>query len=136
MLNSMLRHMINLANDFERSWAPVDSLLSPLLPADMNPGLSVTDAGYELEVAVPGMRKEHVQITVEGDASAGTLTLYVSAERSDDKRRAKITRSALLPQDANADTIKASVSDGILLITMERLKPQPEKPNARTIRID
>lgn len=77
--------------------------------------IHATDKGYEIEVPVPGMRKEDVQVTVL------QRTLSIHAEKkTHDKKRLRVSRCFLLPPDADVSTAHAVVEDGLLRITLNR----------------
>src|SRR5690606_5594019 len=86
-----------------------------------------TDKGYEIEVALPGIRKEDVAI----DYQEGRLS--ISGERRFEKsegdgRRYQMletqygsfNRTFYLPDNVNPDQIKAKLEDGILHVTVPK----------------
>lgn len=86
-----------------------------------------TEKGYEIEVALPGIRKEDVSI----DFQEGRLT--ISGERRFEKqdgdgRRYQMletqygsfTRSFYLPDNVNPDQIKARLENGILMVSVPK----------------
>lgn len=92
------------------------------------PGLDVreTDKNYEVEVSLPGLKKEDIKIDIED------RLLTVSGERKYDKeeqgvkyhvvetRYGSFTRSVTLPNNINRESIDAAFSDGILKIVIEK----------------
>ncbi len=88
--------------------------------------LSETDEGYELEVDLPGLRRDDVAV----DYANGTLT--ISGERSDereDKRKGyylsersygSFRRSFRVPEDVQPDKIDAQFKDGVLTVRLPR----------------
>ena len=101
--------------------------------------LSETETGYELEVDLPGMKKDDVEV----DLSNGVLT--ISGKRSDereDKRKGyylsersygSFQRSFRIPEGVETDKIKAEFKDGVLTLTMPRSE-EAEK-SARRIEV-
>jgi HSP20 family protein len=90
-----------------------------------------TDAGYDIEVAAPGLRKEDFEISVE------KRVLTISSQKKDEQsskeqdgytRReffySSFSRSFALPEEINDDDVKASYVDGVLKISLSKL---PEK---------
>ncbi|PKV66696.1 Hsp20/alpha crystallin family protein [Pontibacter ramchanderi] len=85
-----------------------------------------TDNGYEIEVALPGIRKEDISI----DFQEGKLT--ISGERRFEKKEegrryqmletqyGTFTRSFYLPDNVNPDKISAQLQDGVLLVTVPK----------------
>lgn len=110
--------------------------------------VSETDKEYKLELAVPGMTKDHINLRVEDD---DTLVIKAEKEHLDDKKADKeqhLDRKAdnnegwlrrefwynrfeqrfTLPDDADVEAINASMSDGILTVTLPKRAPvAPEK---------
>ncbi len=85
-----------------------------------------TEKGYEIEVALPGIRKEDISI----DFQEGKLT--ISGERRFEKKEegrryqmletqyGTFSRSFYLPDNVNADKIAAQLQDGVLLVTVPK----------------
>lgn len=100
--------------------------------------LSETDTGYELQIDLPGMKKDDITV----DFSDGILT--VAGERSDeheDKRKGyylsersygSVRRSFRVPDSVETDKIKADFKDGVLTLTM----PKSEEAKTSTRRIE
>jgi HSP20 family protein len=84
------------------------------------------DAMFEINVSLPGMRKDDINIEMEDN------TLTISGERkheAEDKSRryhlvetryGKFSRSFTLPRNINRDSIKATMKDGILRLEVEK----------------
>ena len=100
--------------------------------------ISETDESYLLEVDVPGMKPEDIDITVDD----GTLRIRGQRRREkSDSKYHKVERSygfferdVSLPADAEEEQIKAKFSDGVLKLTIQRNR-QAEN-GARTITIE
>jgi HSP20 family protein len=96
-----------------------------------------TEKYYEIEVAVPGMKKDDFNIDVDN----GILT--ISAEKKDEKEKVQdnytrrefsysaFNRSFSLPQNADEDNIIAKYEDGVLKLSLNKLKE--EKSQKKTI---
>lgn len=99
-----------------------------------------TDTAYEIELAVPGVNKDDIKISLEAEA------LVISAESSSqseegDKRYARrefsfqtFKRSFPLPESVDTDAIAARCQDGILFLTLPKREQQEPKPS-REIKI-
>lgn len=95
---------------------------------------------YRVDIEVAGIEPERIDLTVEGDA------LIISGEKrreteSDDEGYHRIERSygqfrrvLSLPEDADADNIRAESKNGVLKVRIPRLK-EAERPGARKIEI-
>jgi HSP20 family protein len=100
--------------------------------------LSETDDAYELQVDLPGMKKDDVAV----DYSDGVLT--ISGERKDereDKRKGyylsertygSYQRSFRVPESVDHENIKAQFSDGVLTISL----PKTQQAQQTSRRID
>lgn len=88
-----------------------------------------TSNGYEIEVALPGVKKEDISI----DFQEGRLTITGERrfERKEENKRYQMletqygsfTRSFQLPDNVKPENIKAEMEDGILMVTV----PKDEK---------
>ena len=104
---------------------------------------------YTMEVAVPGIKKEYVRISLDAD---GNLELaienklehkeeepkkeehkehYLRREFSDSNYQQTYT----LPEDVDQSHISAKVADGILTITLPKVRKEDEQKAGRAIEI-
>ncbi len=94
----------------------------------------VDEKGYTLEIDLPGVKKENIEISVND----GILT--ISGERKLEKKEEKenytriesffgrFERSFKLPADADSDNIEAKYEDGVLKVFIPRkVKPEGKK---------
>lgn len=100
-------------NAFNRDWVPAVNVAE-------------TDKQFEIEFAVPGMKKEDFKINIENNV------LTVSAERKEEKEEKKknytrqeysynsFTRSFTLPENVKHDDIKAQYKDGVLKLDIAK----------------
>jgi HSP20 family protein len=127
-----LRSMLD--NFWSNDWMGDDFPRKDRMPAV---NVKETDTCYEIEVAVPGMKKEDFKIDVDN----GVLT--ISAEQKEEKEKKEdnytrkefsynsFSRSFSLPQNVNEDNIKAKYENGVLALTLDKAKE--EKPKKREI---
>ncbi len=98
------------------TWSPLQRLFGfdPFqnVMANWDYGFEVsrTENGYDVDVPVPGFNSSNVEVTFK-DA-----ILSISGKNE----RRSFTRSLTVPEDVNPDKITASVSDGMLKISLER----------------
>ncbi len=99
------------------------------------PGANIleTDKSFEIQVALPGMKKEEVKI----DLNENRLT--ITGERSFKKeendgtwhyneiREGKFIRSFILPENIVAEKIEANFKDGILEVMLPKAEPKQAK---------
>jgi HSP20 family protein len=107
-----------------RTWTP---------PVD----IQETDDAYRIQVELPGMKKEDIQITLENNV------LRLSGERKFEKDVKKenfhriervygtFSRSFALPTQVSSDKVDATFQDGVLTITV----PKAEQAKPRRISI-
>ncbi len=77
-----------------------------------------TEAGYEVEIPVPGYRPDQIEITYKDGA-------LLVAGKSD---RRTFSRSFSVPDDVDQDHISAQVADGMLLLSLNRRpEAQPKR---------
>ena len=96
---------------------------------------------FAIELAAPGYRKEDLKVAVKD----GLLT--ISSERkheSEEEKKgytrkefsyASFSRSFVLPENTDAESLKANFTDGVLKLTLKKNKAIPEN-KAREIKID
>ena len=112
-----------------RTWSPGESALVPL-------DVYATDEELVVEVNLPGIKPEEVEITVDGN----TLTIAgeTRSPRKDDEgstilseiRRGAFTRTLALPAGLEPDRATATSEDGVLTLRIpkaERAKPRQIK---------
>jgi HSP20 family protein len=99
--------------------------------------ISEDDSTYRIEAEVPGIAREDIQVTVD----QGTLSL--SGERKSQEGESKgqvhrtercygsFRRNFRLPEDAEADTVKAEFKNGLLRVTVAKA----EQPKPRQIEV-
>jgi HSP20 family protein len=80
--------------------------------------VSRTDSGYNVEVPVPGYKPDQIEVTFKD----GLLSVNGKSERR------TFSRSFTIPEDVDAERISARVSDGMLMLSLERLpEMQPKR---------
>lgn len=94
------------------------------------------DSQFEIELAVPGMKKDDFEIEVED----GVLSISSTQEEEQFNEKGKFTRrefsyssfrrSFTLPDSVNPTKIDATYKEGVLLVLLPKQKeaqPQPKK---------
>lgn len=89
---------------------------------------------YEIELAVPGMKKEDIKVEVE----EGLLTVSGSSEEEKKEEKdnylrreyesSSFVRSFSLPEDANEDKISSRYEEGILKIHVDKRETIVKNP--------
>jgi len=115
-----------------------DPILTDRLP-NRNPAVNIaeTDGDFQIELAVPGMKKEDFKISIDKNV------LSISSEKKNEnvqegkkfsKREfsyASFTRSFNLPETIDQSKVDAAYSDGILKLTVA--KKEEAKVQSREI---
>lgn len=93
-----------------------------------------TETGYQLELAVPGMKKEDFQIEVDDNI----LTISMEREGNEEVQEAgysrrefhyaNFKRAFALPETVDEGAIKAEYTDGILRFALPKRKEALPKP--------
>lgn len=96
--------------------------------------ISETEKEYLIKAELPEVKKEDVKITVED----GVITLsgerkHEKEEKSENELRVEsfygtFSRSFLLPEDADANNIRAESKDGVLRIHIPKTESKKSKP--------
>jgi HSP20 family molecular chaperone IbpA len=90
--------------------------------SNVDPQIDVirTDAGFEVEIPVPGFKTDQIELIVKENI----LTLTGKSERR------AFTRSLKLPEDVDSQNIEATVDNGLLTLVLKR------HPDAQPRRIE
>ena len=101
--------------------------------------LSETEDGYRVEVAVPGLKPEDLQITFENNVLAIKGQLRQESEdkkrnyHRSERRYGSFQRTIALPSTVKADAIQAALSNGILQLDIP--KAEEVKPRRITVQV-
>ena len=123
----------------------VDEFFNPSIwdtKSTQQPSVNVLekDNSFMLELSSPGMKKDNFNLEIED----GSLIVSGKSEQSvEDNEEGKFLRREfayqsferkfLLPEDIDADQIKANYEDGILKVEIP--KKEPESPKKKVIQI-
>ncbi len=100
--------------------------------------------GYELDVDLPGIKKENVKVKLED----GYLTISASTAQNDDEKDKKgnyirrerfsgsYSRSFYVGEEITQEDIKAKFADGILTILVPKKEKQQEVEQKKYIAIE
>jgi HSP20 family protein len=92
--------------------------------------LSETEAAYVVEAAVPGLKPEQIEVSVENNVLTISGSVEKNAERAGwaERRYGSFSRSLRLPRTANAEAISASLENGVLRLEIAKVEqPKPRK---------
>lgn len=109
-----------------RSLQPLNEMFTDRLPGA---NVKETDSSYELEVALPGISKENVNIAIEGNM----LVIHGEGKSENDERQnalgkftkrefcySNFKRSFFIPPSVDQDHITAQMENGLLHVTMPK----------------
>lgn len=90
---------------------------------------SSDDNAYRITMELPGVSEEDIELNIEGGVA--TVRGEKKTEREDsgdtwffsERRYGAFSRSFRLPEDADADAVKAEIKDGVLTVTLPRKTP-------------
>lgn len=116
-----------------QTWKDLDMLLGKprTLPA-WRPAFDVeeTEKAYRLRADLPGMAQKDIEVRVEDDVLSvkgertttgkANTTMALRLERP----AGKFARAYRLPEDADAEAIRANYEAGVLELTIPRRKPE------------
>ena len=99
---------------------------------------------YVMEVAVPGLKKEQVNMSIDKDGYL-TLSIENKNEQKDENKKEHYLRrefsytsyrqSYALPDNVDADKIEANVADGVLKVVLPKVEKKEEKEDVKHIEV-
>ena len=102
------------------------------------PAVNISEniATFVVDLAVPGLKKEHFAIEIEKDVLKVSSNFAPKRDSADTKNNnqftrkefsyGKFTRTFTLPETVNVEDIKAEYTDGILSITLPKKEVKEE----------
>lgn len=135
------------ADDFFRSFSPLFGGLPRMWDRNGSSryewapaaDISETEKEYVVKAELPGVNREDVKVTLEG----GVLTIQGERKLEKDEKDEKthrierfygnFSRSFSLPDNADAESIRAESKEGVLKVHVPKLKA--EKPKAVEIKV-
>ena len=104
-----------------------------LLPR-MKVDVAEQNGSYLVTAELPGVRKEDIHVSVDGNQVSLEADVKREKEASKDERIlhtervfGKVTRSFTLPQDIDEAKVQAKFKDGVLELTLPKKQPQARK---------
>ena len=101
------------------------------------PAINVKESAvdYEVELAAPGMTKEDFNVHLNQDGDL-TIKMEKKAENKEEDKKAhylrrefaysKFEQTLLLPDDVDKNNISARVADGVLTVTLPKIKKEEQ----------
>ena len=130
-----------------------DDFMEPAMPqrtnffnqsAVMKTDIKEYENSYELDVELPGIKKENVSVELKDGALEIKVTSQVENDDKDEKgkylRRERFygscSRSFYVGEDVKQEDIKAKFENGILAITVPKIVEQPKVEQKQYISIE
>jgi HSP20 family protein len=118
----------SLKSMMEDFWNTDKFFDKPFFSGETLPAVNIMDAKnhYEVEVAVPGFKKDDFKVTTENGLL--TISAETSSEKNEEKdnytrrefSRSSFTRTFSLPDDVQDEDINAKYRDGLLTIDLKK----------------
>ncbi len=140
--NDLMSTMFNELLDWNR-WNGLCSTEEQSMTPKMN--VSESEKDYRLEVCIPGMKKEDLNLSVDTDNNLVIEMQHKDEKKENDEKRhflrkefcqMQFKQMLTLPENVKRDQIGAKVENGILTITLPKFTPEEQKQLAQTIAIE
>ncbi|MBQ7570802.1 MAG: Hsp20/alpha crystallin family protein [Bacteroidaceae bacterium] len=128
---------------FRNSWFPTvfdDFINSDVMPHNQvtAPAVNVKESeeAYTMEVAAPGIKKEFCRVHINEDGNLSVAIENKMEHKEEDKKQHYLRRefsytnyqqNYTLPEDVDKDNIAAKVENGILTVTLPKVKKEEVK---------
>ena len=142
--------LVRRNNDFDwlNNWFDDNFFNTPVMAQTTTtaPAVNVKEGNkqYVMEVAVPGLKKEQVNMSIDKDGYL-TLSIENKNEQKDENKKEHYLRrefsytsyrqSYALPDNVNADKIEANVADGVLKVVLPKVEKKEEKEDVKHIEV-
>ena len=142
--------LVRRNNDFDwlNNWFDDNFFNTPVMAQTTTtaPAVNVQEDNkqYVMEVAVPGLKKEQVNMSIDKDGYL-TLSIENKNEQKDENKKEHYLRrefsytsyrqSYALPDNVNADKIEANVADGVLKVVLPKVEKKEEKEDVKHIEV-
>ena len=142
--------LVRRNNDFDwlNNWFDDNFFNTPVMAQTTTtaPAVNVKEDNkqYVMEVAVPGLKKEQVNMSIDKDGYL-TLSIENKNEQKDENKKEHYLRrefsytsyrqSYALPDNVNADKIEANVADGVLKVGLPKAEKKEEKEDVKHIEV-
>ena len=142
--------LVRRNNDFDwlNNWFDDNFFNTPVMAQTTTtaPAVNVKEDSkqYVMEVAVPGLKKEQVNMSIDKDGYL-TLSIENKNEQKDENKKEHYLRrefsytsyrqSYALPDNVNADKIEANVADGVLKVVLPKVEKKEEKEDVKHIEV-
>lgn len=142
--------LVRRNNDFDwlNNWFDDNFFNTPVMAQTTTtaPAVNVKEDNkqYVMEVAVPGLKKEQVNMSIDKDGYL-TLSIENKNEQKDENKKEHYLRrefsytsyrqSYALPDNVDSDKIEANVADGVLKVVLPKVEKKEEKEDVKHIEV-
>ena len=142
--------LVRRNNDFDwlNNWFDDNFFNTPVMAQTTTtaPAVNVKEDNkqYVMEVAVPGLKKEQVNMSIDKDGYL-TLSIENKNEQKDENKKEHYLRrefsytsyrqSYALPDNVDADKMEANVADGVLKVVLPKVEKKEEKEDVKHIEV-
>lgn len=142
--------LVRRNNDFDwlNNWFDDNFFNTPVMAQTTTtaPAVNVKEDNkqYVMEVAVPGLKKEQVNMSIDKDGYL-TLSIENKNEQKDENKKEHYLRrefsytsyrqSYALPDNVDADKIEANVADGVLKVVLPKAEKKEQKEDVKHIEV-
>ncbi len=142
----MRRYLPRSYNENRSLFDAFDSLFKPMFfddVRDMRTDIKETDEGYQLDIEMPGFKKEEISVSLDDGYLNVRGSKHVEEENGEDKKNKKylkkeisetFQRSYYVGDEVTEESIKAKYENGILCLDIP--KPQPKQIPSHSINIE
>jgi len=123
-------------NDFFKGFSMRPFLRDIEYEPQMKVDVSEADNSYQVKAEIPGVKKDDIHISVDGNLVSISAEVKKEAEDKEGEKVirseryfGKVSRSFTLSSDVDADKVQAKYTDGLLNVTL------PKKSNGKKISI-
>lgn len=140
--NDLMSTMFNELLDWNR-WNNLCSTEDHTAAPKMN--VSESDKDYQLELCIPGLKKEDLHLSIDPDNNLVIEMHKKEEKKENDEKRHFLRREfstmqfkqmLTLPENVKKESIGAKVDNGILTITLPKFTTEEQKQLAQTIAIE
>ena len=133
LMPSLFNELLNWGNSF----MPEEHVATPKM------NISETDNAYEMELCVPGLKKEDLSISIDTENQLVVEMTKENKKEEKDGRKwlrrefssTQFKQAFTLPDNVKRDQISAKVEHGILSITLPKFTDDEKKALAQKITI-
>ena len=108
-------------------------------PAQIKVDVKESDGGYTVHAEVPGVAKEDIHVSLEGNVVSLRAEVRQHDQQKDGEKVLRseryfgqVARSFALPADVDASQAKAKYDNGVLMLTL----PKKQASNAQRLHIE